>query len=82
MITEPTYYATRQDGVKLYERHSNIGMMCREVGRDGLYSEMIEPEGHFRQYEETDIPIEGDTGDLAVNDTLQMLNELGVSTDD
>lgn len=61
MITEPTYYATREDGVKLYERHSDIDMMCREVGTEHLYTEMIEPEGHFRKYEETDIPIEGDT---------------------
>ena len=60
MITEPTYYATREDGVNLYERHSDIGMMCRECGTERLYSEMIEPEGHFREYEETDIPIEGD----------------------
>lgn len=82
MITEPTYYATREDGVKLYERHSDIGMMCREVGTDNLYSEMIEPEGHFRQYEETDIPIQGDTDDLIVDDTLAMLNELGVDVDD
>jgi hypothetical protein len=58
MITKSTYYSTREDGIKLYERHSDIGMMCREVGTEPLYSEMIEPEGHFRQYEETDIPIE------------------------
>lgn len=30
----------------------------------------------------TIIPIEGDTGDLTVGDTLEMLNELGVETDD
>lgn len=61
MITEPTYYATREDGVNLYERHSDAGMMCREIGTESLYSEMIEPEVHFREYEETDIPIEGET---------------------
>ena len=82
MITKPTYYATRKDGVKLYERHSDIGMMCREVGTEHLYTEMIEPEGHFRQYEETDIPIEGEIGNLTVDDTLQTLGELGVDTDD
>lgn len=82
MITEPTYYATREDGVNLYERHSDIGMMCREIGTERLYSEMIEPEGHFRKYEETDIPIEGDTDDLIVDDTLAMLNQMGVETDD
>ena len=58
MITEPTYYATRKDGVNLYERHSDIDMMCREIGTERLYSQMIEPEGHFREYEETDIPVE------------------------
>lgn len=82
MITEPTYYATREDGVNLYERHSDIGMMCREVGTEHLYTEMIEPEGHSRQYEETDIPIEGKTDVLTVDDTLAMLNQLGVDTDD
>jgi hypothetical protein len=82
MITEPTYYATREDGVNLYERHSDIGMMCREDGTERLYSEMIEPEGHFRKYEETDIPIEGDTDELTVDDTLAMLNQLGVDIDD
>lgn len=82
MITEPTYYSTRKDGVKLYERRSDIGVMCREVGTEHLYSEMIEPEGHFRQYEETDTPIEGDTDELTVDDTLAMLNQMGVETDD
>lgn len=35
-------------------------------------------------YTETDIPIDEEepTGDLTVGDTLQMLNELGVDTDD
>lgn len=36
-------------------------------------------------YTETDIPIdngEEPTGDLTVSDTLQMLNQMGVSTDD
>lgn len=82
MITEPTYYTTRKDGVKLYERHSDAGMMCKEIGVERLYSEMIEPEGHFREYEETDIPIEGEIGDLTVDDTLKMLNQLGVETND
>lgn len=46
------------------------------------YSEAIDLVDHPHTYTETDIPIEGDTGELTVGDTLEMLNELGVDTDD
>ena len=52
------------------------------IERDGVqYSEAIDPSEFGRTYTETDIPIEGD-GELTVSDTLNMLNELGVNTDD
>lgn len=46
------------------------------------YSEAIDLVDHPHDYTETDIPIEGETGNLTVDDTLQMLGELGVDTDD
>ena len=52
------------------------------IERDGVrYSEAIDQSEFGRTYTETDIPIEGD-GELTVSDTLNMLNELGVNTDD
>lgn len=47
-----------------------------------LYSSAIDIETAGHSYTETDTPVEGETGDLTVNDTLEMLNELGVDTDD
>ena len=46
------------------------------------YSEAIDLVEYSHEYLETDILIEGETGDLTVQDTLSMLNELGVETDD
>ena len=46
------------------------------------YAEAIDLVDYPHTYVETDIPIEGDTGDLTVDDTLEMLSELGVDTDD
>lgn len=51
-----------------------------EIGQQ--YAEAIDLVDHPHTYTETDIPIEGDTGDLTVDDTLQMLNQMGVSTND
>jgi hypothetical protein len=63
------------------KRYSDNGMMIKRDGE--LYSEAVdEAKYEFeRVYYETDIPIEGD-GELTVSDTLNMLNELGVNTDD
>lgn len=62
------------------------------IERDGVqYSEAIDPSEFGRTYTETDIPIEGEgksdteqkaETDLTVKDTLEMLGELGVDTDD
>ena len=71
--------------------YSDSGFM---VERDGAqYSEAIDPIefASERIYTETDIPIEGEgkseveqkaETDLTVKDTLEMLGELGVDTDD
>ena len=63
--------------------YSDAGFM---IERDGVqYSETIDPSEFGRTYTETDIPVEADSNpepDLAVNDTLEMLSEMGVDTDD
>jgi hypothetical protein len=59
---------------------SNTGFY---IERDGAkYSEAIDPADIPRTYIETDEPIEDDGDELTVADTLGMLNELGVETDD
>lgn len=70
--------------------YSDQNMM---IERDGVqYSEAIDPTEFGRTYTETDIPIEpvdptaeaekkAET-DLTVSDTLEMLNDLGVDTND
>lgn len=58
------------------------------IERDGaLYSEADDFAYQNRKYAETDVPIDIDPTpypetDLTVADTLEMLNELGVETDD
>ena len=49
------------------------------------YAEAIDLMDYPHDYTETDIPIDGGeepTGDLTVTDTLRMLNQMGVSTND
>ena len=56
------------------------------IEHDGVqYSEAIDPSEFGRTYTETDIPVEADSNpepDLTVSDTLEMLSEMGVDTDD
>ena len=52
------------------------------IERDGAkYAEAIDPADILRTYIETDEPIESEA-ELTVADTLGMLKELGVETDD
>ena len=76
------FYMTRSDGVNLYRTYSDADLMIQKVGTDETYSEAIDVENSGFTYTETDIPIEPEQEDLTVNDTLEMLNELGVDTDD
>ena len=65
--------------------YSDAGFM---IERDGVqYSEAIDPSEFGRTYTETDIPVESDIEpqpetDLTVKDTLEMLNDLEVDTND
>lgn len=76
------FFKRRVDGVNLYRTYSDRNMMIQKDGTEEIYSEAIDVENSGFTYTETDIPIEGDTGDLTVDDTLEMLNELGVDTVD
>lgn len=83
MNITPSYYKTREDGVKLYRAVSTNGMMIRKDGTDEIYSEAVDVEGSGYSYAETDIPIElSEPEELTIDDTLEMLKELGVDTDD
>lgn len=54
IVTE--YYRTRTDGVVLNRTYSDKGMM---IERDGKrYAEAVDPAEFFRQYIETDEPVE------------------------
>ena len=76
------FYRTREDGIKLYRTYSDDGMMIQKDGTDELYSEAIDIESSGYTYTETDIPIDTEPDELTVEDTLSMLGELGVDTDD
>lgn len=81
-MIQTEFYKKREDGVNLYRTYSNKNMMIQKSGTDETYSEAIDVENSGYAYIETEIPIEGETGDLTVQDTLQMLNQMGVDTDD
>lgn len=70
------------DERKLKRTWSDCHMMIQKDGTDEIYSEAIDVENSGFTYTETDIPIEGDTDELTVDDTLAMLNELGVDVND
>lgn len=65
----------------------NPQLKIRQDQMGTLYDEAIDVENALYTYTETDIPVESDINpqsetDLTVADTLEMLNELGVETDD
>ena len=76
------FYMERKDGVKLYLTYSDRNMMIQKNGTEEIYSEAIDVENSGFTYTETDIPIEGETDELTVDDTLEMLKQLGVDVDD
>lgn len=82
IITE--FCETRFDGVKLYRTYSDKKVYIRQEQTSAEYSEAIDVENAPYTYTETDKPIDGEQPetDLTVSDTLEMLSELGVDTDD
>lgn len=61
------FLKTREDGVNLYRRYSDKGVMLRQVETGILYSEPIDIEGAPFSYEETDELIEKDTSESEGN---------------
>lgn len=90
------FYMTRSDGVKLFrfavpntktgDKWDSSKFKIRQDQTGTLYDEAIDVENAPYTYTETDKPIdmpEDDPGDdLTVADTLKILNEFGVDTDD
>ena len=76
------YYGIRYDGVELYQRSSDQNVKIRQLETGKAYDDPIDIEPCPYTYEETDIPIEPVPDELTIEDTLGMLNELGVNTDD
>ena len=91
------FYMTRTDGVKLFrfaipntktgDEWDSPQFKIRQDQTGILYDEAIDVENAPYTYTETDIPAESDIEphpetDLTVQDTLEMLNELGVDTGD
>lgn len=62
-MIQTKFFKTRSDGVKLYRTYSDKNMMIQKDGTDEIYSEAIDVEHSGYTYSETDIPIEGETGD-------------------
>ena len=81
-MIQTEFYKERQDGVKLYRTYSDSDMMIQKDGTEEIYSEAIDIENSGYSYIETNIPIERPDPDLTVEDTLGMLSDLGVDTDD
>lgn len=80
MITTE-FFTIRDDGVKLYRTFSDEFYIQKD-GSEVLLAEAIDVENSGYTYTETEIPIEEETDELTVDDTLAMLNELGVDVDD
>lgn len=80
------FFKTREDGVNLYRSYSDNGMMIRKVGTDEVYDEAIDIENSGFEYEETDVPINGeiviDTDKATEKDLLNALAELGVTDEE
>lgn len=81
-MIQKVFFRTREDGVNLYCTYSDTGMMIQKDGTNEMYSTAIDVEDTDFTYIETDIPIDSEPEELTVEDTLTMLNELGVDTDD
>lgn len=71
-------YITREDGMQLFRTFSDSGVMIKKNGTDQVYAKAIDVENSGFTYTETDISIETMDKELTLEDTLEMLEELGV----
>lgn len=52
------YYATREDGVRLFRTYSDLDLKICKFGTQEVYDEAIDVDSAPYSYYETDIPIE------------------------
>lgn len=74
-----------ENGEPVRDENGNLiptGLMIRKVGTDEIYGEAIDVDGSGFLYEETDIPIDGETGEATEEDLYNALAELGVAEDE
>ena len=81
-MIQTEFFKTREDGVDLYRTYSDADVMIHKDGTEEIYSEAIDVENSGFAYTETKIPVVAEPNELTVEDTLSMLGELGVDTDD
>lgn len=81
-MIQTVFHKTRDDGVDLYRTYSDVDMMIQKNGTDEIYIEAVDVEDSGFSYTETDIPIDKREDELTLEDALDMLNGLGVDTDD
>ena len=70
------YYATRDDGVKLYRTYSDSGKSIKQIETGAIYGEAVDVENAPYTYEEADT----DGGTLTAEEKLTKIEE--VYTDD
>ena len=85
-MIDTVFYRTREDGANLYRTFTDQNVYIRQEQTGEEYPvEAIDVENAPYTYTETDIPVKADSNpepDLTVSDTLEMLSEMGVDTDD
>lgn len=67
IITE--FIGTREDGVNLYRRYSDQGVMLLQVETGVMYEDPVDVENAPYTYEETDINVEAEEGENEVVDS-------------
>lgn len=72
IVTE--YYATRDDGVKLYRTYSDSGKSVKQIETGTIYGEAVDVENAPYTYTETTETAEEDT--LTAQEKLQQIEEV------
>ena len=54
------FLGAREDGVNLYRRYSDQGVMLLQIETGAMYEDPVDVENAPYTYKETDIPVEGD----------------------
>ena len=76
-MVKKEFYGTRSDGADLYRSYSDKSVQIRKIGTDEIYDEAVDVETSGYEYEETDMPIDGD--EATETDYQNALEDLGVN---